>query len=120
MSDSRCGLHKPSRLRAGGRLEEKSLDCGHIVLDCGERGGRHLGALLAEGKVQLLQALVERVNLRNAAALGLNQVIQVEAQGADLAAQLCGRGCVSSARVEGAATRARTSFCAWVQYFLLE
>ena len=47
--------------------------------------------LLAEGKVEVFELLVEGLGLRGVRTLDFDEVVDVEAEGTDLAAKLVGR-----------------------------
>ena len=55
-----------------------------------KRGGRFL-VLLADGEVEVFELLVEGLGLRGVRTLDFDEVVDVEAEGTDLAAKLVGR-----------------------------
>ena len=55
-----------------------------------ERSGGIL-VLLADSEVKLFEALVESLGRRGVTTLGVDKVVDVEAEGTDLAAELVGR-----------------------------
>ena len=61
-----------------------------LLLDGGDRGGGRGLVLLADGEVELLDGGVESLGLLLVATLVRNEVVHVEAEGTDLAAELVG------------------------------
>mmetsp|Transcript_4062 Transcript_4062/g.18014 ORF Transcript_4062/g.18014 Transcript_4062/m.18014 type:complete len:290 (-) Transcript_4062:739-1608(-) len=73
------------------RRSRELLDEGvALVLDGGERGGGSSLVLLADGEVELLDGGVESLGRSLVATLVRNEVVHVEAEGTNLAAELVG------------------------------
>ena len=73
------------------RRSRELLDEGvALVLDGGERGGGGSLVLLADGEVELLDGGVESLGRSLVATLVRNEVVHVEAEGTNLAAELVG------------------------------
>jgi hypothetical protein len=60
-------------------------------LDISEKRGGGFLVLLADGEVKVFELLVEGLGLRGVRTLDFDEVVDVEAEGTDLAAKLVGR-----------------------------